>query len=188
MALPALARISPEEYLLIERQSAEKHEYYDGWLIAMAGATKEHLRIQKNLIYSLESKFRKFGKTCETFASDLRVYVSKTRYFYPDITVVCGKARVDPDFGDNFENPEVIVEILSRATRSFDRGEKSEAYRNVPSVKQYIMIDSERMFVESQTRTSDSGWYLKSAMEPDSEFDIAGANVSLSEIYENVFE
>ncbi len=140
MGLPALAVFSPDDYLDIEVRSQERHEYYDGHIIAMAGASRAHLDIQTNLIQALSNRFRASQRPCKPYSSDARAQVSRSKYFYPDVSVYCGNPDVDAQ--NNWKNPEVVIEILSDSTASFDQNEKAAAYRQMPSLKELVLIDS----------------------------------------------
>ncbi len=120
--------LSPQEYLTLERQAETKSEYYAGEVFAMAGASRKHNTIVPNLLYLLVGQLK--GRSCEVYNSDMRVKVSVTGlYTYPDLTVVCGKPRFDDDQEDTLLNPTVIVEVLSKSTEAYDRGEKFAMYR-----------------------------------------------------------
>src|SRR5829696_2848201 len=104
-----------EEYLGFERSSTEKHEYIDGQIIAMAGASRKHNLIGVNV--SSEIRFQLKGKPCETYANDMRLRMRKSRYGYPDVIVVCGEPQFEDEEFDILLNPTVVVEILSKSTR-----------------------------------------------------------------------
>ncbi len=186
MALPAPALFSPEEYLEIEMRSRERHEYYDGHIIAMAGAGRAHLEIQTNLIHALSVRFRASQRPCKPYSSDARAQVSKSKYFYPDVTVYCGKPDVDAQ--NNWKNPEVVIEILSDSTASFDQNEKAVAYRQMPSLKELVLIDSRLQAITIFQKQDDGAWVERSYGEETISVKIAGEELSLAEIYEGVFE
>ncbi|HRH60735.1 MAG TPA: Uma2 family endonuclease, partial [Chitinophagaceae bacterium] len=133
--------ITPEEYLEIENAAAEKSEYYKGEIFAMSGATIPHNIISVNIITQLKQHLK--GKSCRPFSSDQRIYIEKNGLFtYPDISVICGKVETSGDDNLSAVNPTVIIEILSKSTRNYDRGDKFKLYRDIPSLREYILIDS----------------------------------------------
>ena len=137
-----------EEYLELENASLEKHEYYQGEIFAMAGAKLQHNMITDNLLEHLKSKLR--GKSCRPFGSNLRIYIEKNSLFtYPDLSIVCKPVLSRNNDEMNVLNPIVIVEVLSPSTKSYDRGDKFKLYRDIPTLKEYILIDSAIVNVES---------------------------------------
>lgn len=185
MGLPALAVFSPEEYLEIEIRSQERHEYYDGHIIAMAGGSTSHGIIQVNLLTGLTNLFRDKKRPCRPFGSDTRVYVSDTKYFYPDVSIICGKPDVDVQ--NNWKNPEVVIEILSESTASFDQNEKAAAYKQMPLLKELVLIDSRAKAITIFQKQDDGAWVERSYGDQTVAVKIAGEELALGEIYEGVF-
>jgi Uma2 family endonuclease len=138
---PALAygrkHWSIDEYLEQEKSSDEKHEYFQGEVFAMAGATVQHNIIASTLLTELGSKLK--GKGCQPFGSDLRIHIpANTLFTYPDVSVFFGEV-----------NPLVIIEILSRSTKTYDRGDKFKFYRDIITLREYVLVDSESILVEA---------------------------------------
>jgi len=159
MAYPAPKHISPEEYLTMERNSAEKHEYFNGEIVAMAGATEEHNLIVSNLVGELH-RFLK-GKTCRVYPSDLRVSSPLfSSYMYPDVSIVCGETEKKEHDFDTLTNPTVVFEVMSRSTEQSDRGYKYFFYQKIPSLKEYILIDSNSYHAEIITLQDDRSWKM----------------------------
>ncbi len=131
-----------EEYLLIERQAEYKSEYYKGEIFAMSGARLAHNIINGNLNGEFYSFLK--GKQCRGFSQDMRVYIpSNSLYTYPDFFVVCDKPKFVPDHKmDTLINPMIIIEILSESTHLYDNGKKFELYKDIETLKQYVLIDS----------------------------------------------
>ena len=149
---PAVAygkyKYSIEEYLQMEEASDEKHEYYQGEIFAMAGAKVPHNMISVNLIKLLGQKLK--GKSCEPFNSDQRIYIPQNSLFtYPDISIICGEIVTLNNDDWNIINPVVIIEVLSKATKNYDRGDKFKLYRDIVTLKEYILIDSETISIEA---------------------------------------
>jgi Uma2 family endonuclease len=187
MGLPETKFITQEQYLEAERSALDKHEYYDGEIFAMSGASLTHNIISSNTIGSLSSKLK--GKSCRVFGSDLRIHIpNNSLYTYPDISIICGKPETTDDNMDTITNPSVIIEILSKSTRDYDKGQKFTLYRDIESLKEYILIDSQTIRVEKYTRNDDNSWLLRDYQSIDDVFVIETINeqMMLSEIYLDV--
>jgi len=179
--------MTPQEYLVRERQAAFKSEYYRGEMFAMAGATREHNLIVGNVVRETGNALK--ARSCEVYPSDMRVKVSSTGlYTYPDATVVCGGPEFDDEQFDTFLNPTVLFEVLSESTESYDRGAKFRQYREIASLKEYVMIAPERASVECYIRQADGRWLLHEyqALEQSATFESINITIELSEIYRNV--
>jgi Uma2 family endonuclease len=178
-------KVSVEEYLQFEKESFEKHEYYKGEIFLMAGAGTLHNVIYSNLFIALGIKLK--GKPCQPYGSDMRIHISENSLFtYPDISIICGDIIPSTDDEDTATLPTVSIEILSRSTREYDRGTKFHLYRQIPSLQQYILIESESIHVESFELNERNHWELKEYKLPEHElaFPSLDLSVSLSEIYE----
>ena len=125
--------ISEEEYLAGEKISDKKYEYIDGKVYAMAGTSKNHNRIIRNIMIGLESAFTKNKSPCETFSSDIKVKISKpnNRFYYPDVVVTCDESNDENDYYT--DNPILIIEVLSKSTDKMDKTMKMKDYLNIPS-------------------------------------------------------
>ncbi|MCW3073308.1 MAG: hypothetical protein JWP69_377 [Flaviaesturariibacter sp.] len=187
MAQPAINFISSEDYLATERLALEKHEYYKGEVFAMSGASFEHNVIEDNIRGILYGHLK--GRPCRSFGSNLRVHIpSNTLYTYPDVLIVCEEPEfLDGEF-DTLLNPAVIIEILSPSTGNYDRGAKWDLYREIESLKEYILIDSTAMHIVQYVRNNDKTWILSENKKADAHFTIQaiGLALSLSEVYDGV--
>ena len=124
---------TPDEYLALERKAEYKSEYFGGEIFAMTGASRKHNLVAGNIFAALHLQLKK--RPCEIYPSDMRVKVSPTGlYTYPDVAVVCGEPMFDDEQKDTLLNPTVLVEVLSKSTASYDRGEKFEHYRKIKSL------------------------------------------------------
>ena len=180
-------RLTPEEYLEIERKAEFKSEYYDGEMFAMSGARRAHNLIAVNVSSGLHVQLRR--RSCEVYPSDMRVRVSATGlYTYPDVVVVCGKPQFAEYEMDNLVNPTVLVEVLSPSTEAYDRGRKFEHYRKIESLRQYLLVASDRVSVELFTRQSDGQWLLSSAagLEEELVLESIECRLRVGDIYEKV--
>lgn len=185
MGLPALSLFVAEDYLQMENISQSKHEFYDGHIIAMAGGTKAHGDIQTNIINRISNKFRGGRRPCKPYGSDTRVYVSDSKYFYPDISIFC--QTPDVDLKNNWRNPEVVIEILSDSTSSFDQNEKAAAYKQMPSLKELVLIDSRAKAITIFQKQDDGAWVERSYGDNVAAVTVAGEELALDEIYLDVF-
>ena len=179
--------ISPEEYLEQERKSLDKHEYYQGEVFAMSGTSLEHVIIARNCMGNLFAKLK--GKSCQPFGSDLRMHIPpNTLYTYPDLSIICGKPELTDEHFDTATNPTVLIEILSPSTRNYDMGIKFKLYRDIPTLKEYILIDSENVYVEKHTRQEDNSWLLSEIKNSHELLKIESIQVAvaLSDIYEGI--
>jgi Uma2 family endonuclease len=179
-------KFTVEEYLEMERASATKHEYYRGEVFAMAGVAIRHNIICKNLNRDLASWLE--DKPCQPFGSDMRVHIPEnTLYTYPDISVFCGDLMDMSEDDDNAVGPSVLIEILSPSTRNYDRGEKFELYKDIPTLKEYILVDSEAIGIEVWRLNEQKSWKLQQYKDLTSILEIktVGFTVSLQKIYKD---
>lgn len=187
MAAPVLKQITPEEYLEIERTAENKHEYIRGEVIAMAGASLIHNTIVSNVIGTIYPFLK--NKSCNIYPSDLRVSVSSAElYTYPDATIVCDEPQMPDGRFDTITNPSVIFEIISPSTEDYDRGRKFFFYMQIPSLKEYILINSTNTYVQAARRQADGSWKFEDIRDMDATLSIntIGQSVPLKDIYANV--
>ena len=149
--------ISEEEYLDCERAATEKHEYYRGEIFDRARCSIKHNIVCTNFMCEIGIRLK--GTGYHIFNSNLRIHVPKnTFYTYPDISIFCEEPAVTDEETDTVTNPSVIIEILSELTRDYDMGEKFRRYRDIDSLQEYILVDSEKMYVEKYIRNPDNSW------------------------------
>ncbi len=152
----AHTHLTPEEYLAFERKATTKHEYLNGQIVAMSGASFAHNFLTMNTANQLYNQL--IGGECQVATSDMRVKVTQIdSYFYPDVVVVCGEPRAEDDTFDTLLNPTVVVEVLSPSTETYDRGEKFEHYQQIASLKEYVLISQDKIRVEHYHR-QETGW------------------------------
>jgi Uma2 family endonuclease len=186
---PALAygkqRYTIEEYLELERAASEKSEYYKGEIFAMSGPKYTHVLISRNIYGELINKLK--GTPYQPLGSDMRIHIPKNTLFtYPDISVFCG----EPEFLNNDEwnllNPTVIIEVLSPSTKNYDRGDKFNLYRDIPSLREYILVDSETISIEAFYINAHGLWELKEHKKIEETLQIKTIKVALKldDIYE----
>ncbi len=127
------------DYLALEEVSNVRHEFLGGEIYAIAGKSPIHAAICVNVGTSLNDQLR--GTGCRVHASDLRVRVLETGLVtYPDVTVVCARAEIDPENKLTIVNPKVVVEVLSPSTAAYDRGEKLTHYQRIPSLREVVLV------------------------------------------------
>jgi Uma2 family endonuclease len=182
----AIPRVTPEQYLAMERNADFKSELCNGFIIAMAGGSREHNVISGNLHGEIRSQLK--GRPCEVYTSDMRVRVSMAGLFtYPNVVAVCGEPRFLDGRSDTLLNPPVIVEVLSASTESYDRGEKFMHYRRLESLREYVLVAQDKVLVERYTRQGDE-WLLTEFRHVDQTLQLAsiGCAVQLREIYSRI--
>jgi Uma2 family endonuclease len=186
MSLQPKTRYTLQEYLDLERSEEARHEYLDGEVFAMGGASWSHGVIVSNIGRRLGNQLE--GHGCQVISNDLRVKVSVTGlYTYPDITVVCGKPQLEQP-GDTLLNPQAIVEVLSDSTEAYDRGSKFEHYRAIESLTDYLLVSQDKVLVEHYNRQPDGRWIYSAVNKVADSVSIAtlGCVLSLAEVYDNV--
>ena len=178
--------LTAEEYLAFERKATTKHEYLNGQIVAMSGASFAHNFITVNIATSLNVQLME-GE-CRVATSDMRVKVTQIdSYFYPDVVVVCGEPRAEDDTFDTLLNPVLIVEVLSPSTEVYDKGEKFEHYQQIASLKDYILISQDEVHVEHYCRQG-SGWLRSEFRELEDvlSFLSIDCELGLQDIYRRV--
>jgi Uncharacterized protein conserved in cyanobacteria len=184
---PSKRRFTIAEFLAFEEDSVEKHEFYQGEIFAMAGATIRHNEISGNIFGQLHSLLR--GKGCRPYGSDLRVRVQQANlYTYTDTVVICGPIERDKDDPEAATNPRVIFEVLSKSTESYDRGKKWEFYQLLDSLREYILVSQEEAKVTRYFREDGGPWryVLVSGIEEALTLESLGCELPLADIYDNV--
>jgi Uma2 family endonuclease len=150
--------LTAEEYIEREIVSDVKHEYFNGEIFAMAGATASHNDIAASLMISVGTQLR--GTPCRPFGSDMRVKVEATGIrTYPDLSIAC-ESRFENERQLDLLNPRVVIEILSPGTAAYDRGEKFRHYRQLSSLQEYILVETQRPHIEQFIRQENGGWLL----------------------------
>ncbi|HKQ08803.1 MAG TPA: Uma2 family endonuclease [Blastocatellia bacterium] len=184
-----------EEYLEMERQAEERHEYLDGYVILMSGESIAHGDISANIAGLLHPQLR--GTPCRMRIKDTKVRSGpiprpgsrKGLFSYPDFVVICGEPQFHDKHTDVVLNPTVIIEVLSESTESFDRGEKFERYRIwSPTLSDYLLVSQTRPVIEHLIRQADGGWisYLYTGLEQKLFINSINCELRLSEVYERV--
>lgn len=183
------------EYLELERQADDRHEFIDGEIRAMAGESPQHSIINFDLIVEVGNQLK--GKACQAFSPNMKIrsgeqtvpHSTKGLFSYADLTVVCDEPQFHDQVGDVLVNPKVIFEILSPSTGSFDRGEKFQRYRTYnDSLSDYVLIWQTQSLIEHFQRQLNGQWLMTEVKGPESELYLASIDcrLKLAEIYNRV--
>ena len=183
---------TPAEYLDWEAQQPFRYEYMDGHIVAMTGGTIPHNQIAVNLVAILRPHLR--GKGCKVLSSDAKVAISESGpFYYPDVRVTCDPR--DASARSYIRYPSLVIEVLSESTEARDRGRKFRHYRRIETLKEYVLIDPDRVLVECYRRNERDNWELVNPLAdlaaltiPDISLNLSSVNldIPLSQIYEDV--
>ena len=176
-----------EQYLALEETAEDKSEYLDGEIIPMTGGSTNHNRLAGNVYIALNLALPE--QEYDVFIGDVRLWVPKVRlYTYPDVMVILGKPEYHNNRTDMIRNPQVIVEVLSKSTRNYDRGDKFAFYKSIPTLREYILIDQTKINVEQYSKTENKRWLYSEYDEEDTAlvFNSFQLEVPLSAIYKKV--
>lgn len=187
---------SIEEYLALERASEERHEYIDGYIYAMAGESGEHGDISVNLVREISVQLR--GTSCRARSKDTKVRSgpipihprSKQGLFsYPDLVVICGEPQYHDEHTDVILNPAVVIEVLSKSTESFDRGEKFHRYQVWnPTLTDYLLVSQNAPIIEHFSRQPDGSWSYKiyQGLDRSVTIESIGCELRLADVYDRI--
>jgi Uma2 family endonuclease len=179
-------RYTPEQYLAMERKADHKSEYVNGYVIAMAGASRLHNLIAGNFYREVSQQLR--GRPCEAYINDMRVKISHTGlYTYPDVVAVCGDIRFEEADNDTLLNPTIIVEVLSASTEAYDRGEKFAHYRRLESLQEYLLVAQDKVRIEHYVRQGTK-WVLSEMNDLNDTVPLAAIDcaIALRDVYDKV--
>jgi Uma2 family endonuclease len=180
---PAVAydkqKFTIEEYLQTERASEVKHEYYQGEIFAIAGASNRHITISTNLTGALYNRLQ--TSPCYPYGSDMRIHIPENTLFtYPDISIICGDIKPFDRDKDSAIQPTILIEILSKSTRDYDLGGKFKLYRDIPTLKEYMLVDSENIGVEIFRINEHNRWELEEYKSLQEIVTLPSIDVSIS--------
>jgi len=187
MTTQTIAYVTPDEYLAAERLSESRSEYLDGVVCPMTGASLKHIQIVSNITAELSLQLR--ARPCRVLPIDLKVRLPGSRkFFYPDVTVVCGELLFHDKRRDIILNPLLIVEVLSKSTEAFDRGAKFQAYQTLESLNEYVLVAQDKPFVEQFVRQADGKWTYTSVagLEGSLSLPSVECTLNLSAVYDKV--
>ena len=186
---PQKRRFTIAEYLELENEADERHEYQDGEILAMAGGSPEQSFIIANFVREAGNSLK--GKPCRVAESNLRIRIPHIpRYMYPDASIICGPLQIDPQDPrrQTILNPKVIIEVLSPSTEAYDRGDKFTQYRQIQAFEEYILISQDRPNFESFLRQADEAWSILNFTGLDAAAKIRslGISIPMAELYAGI--
>jgi Uma2 family endonuclease len=189
MTLPLEKRhYTVAEYLQMEEKAIDKHEYWEGEILAMSGGTYRHGTVSTNCLIALGIRLR--GKPCRPLDANMRVRTSAGRYVYPDAQIVCGGPIFDPEDKNQttITNPSVVIEVLSPSTEDYDRVRKSDAYMLIESLKEYVLIDPRQPLAQTYNRQEDGSWRLDRYIDLNGTLKLRslGLEIPMTEVYADV--
>jgi Uma2 family endonuclease len=180
-------RLTEIEYLDLERSLESRNEFFGGEMFAMSGGTPRHSQIATNLAREFGSKLKE--RNCILYNSDLRLKVEATGLFtYPDLSVVCGPLQFAPGTDDTVVNPRLIIEVLSDSTEAYDRGKRFENYRQMPSLREYLLVSQKEPRIEQFVRQETEQWLLREAAGLEATLDLPSLEIKifLAEVFSGV--
>lgn len=188
MSLQPKSQLTFEDWLEAERASLEERtEYVAGEVFAMTGASVEHNAIVVNIASELRTQMK--GRPCQVYANDLKVRIRPADAGkYPDLIALCGEHQFQDGRRDVLLNPSLIVEVLSDSTEAYDRGKKFSIYRQIPSLREYLLVSQHQVLVELYSRADDGRWTLADFSAPTDRVPLpsVGCTLSLAEVYDKV--
>ncbi|GAB4457203.1 MAG: Uma2 family endonuclease [Armatimonadaceae bacterium] len=187
MVTQPIRRYTADEYLEMEETAEYRSEYFQGQIFAMAGATREHGIINLNVAALLLAQLR--GGECRPFANDMRVKITETGlYTYPDVVVVCGNQEYEGGRGTTLLNPVLIIEVLSVSMEAYERGEKFQHYRQIPTLYEYLLISQNQQRIERYSRNPQGNWALDEVTGETGELALHSvpARLTLEAVYDGV--
>ncbi len=176
MALPQeKSKFSADDYFAWEAQQPERHEYLAGDVFAMVGVRQVHNIATLNLATALRQSLK--GSPCRVFVESVKTRIEAAdSYFYPDVVVTCdARDRATPDY---LSHPLLVVEVLSESTASYDRGDKFAAYRKLPSLQEYVLVDLSAKRIEVFRRNAEQHWVLYEYIDGES-IELASLSLTL---------
>lgn len=187
---PAIAppkRYSLEEYFALEEQAESKSEFHDGEIVAMTGASIDHNRLSRNLIFLLTAALK--GKRFEPFVGDMKVWIEKHRKVtYPDVLAIDGKPELYNNRKDTLTNPCLVIEVLSKSTMEYDQTEKFKRYRSLDSLQEYVLVNQYDIEVQLYTRTNEGFWQYRAyeSLEDTVHLTSIETDITVAEVYEGI--
>ncbi len=177
-----MPKLTVEEYIAQEIESNTKYEYHDGKIYALAGGSLNHALISGNAYTDIRIKLRDKNSNCFPLNSDVKLFIESTNsYVYPDTMVVCDELEEADENANSVSSPILIVEVLSQSTANYDRGDKFYLYRQIPSFKEYILIEQEKYVVDVHYKPEASDlWSIKRYAGLDKKIKLQSLNIDIS--------
>lgn len=182
-----MPKLSISEYIAQEKENNEKYEYHDGEIFAMAGGTYHHGLLCGNIYSELRRGIRKKGNNCKALSSEIKLNIkSRNSYVYPDAMVICNEVQKSAEDKHSVSNPTLIAEVLSKSTASYDRGDKFHLYRQIASLKEYVLIEQEKAVVEVYYKKEESDlWKITryEGLDKTIFFESISIDIKMSDLY-----
>lgn len=178
-------KLSVQEYIQFEQSALDKHEFFNGDVFAMAGASPVHNKIFSNVFGELAYRLK--GEPCGAYGSDLRIHIPENSlYTYPDISLICGDIVSAKEDAHTAVQPTVLFEILSPSTKDYDRGGKFKLYRDIPTLREFVLIDTEAINVEIFRVNAHGNWELEEHKDLQDTLVLSSVSIqiALADIYE----
>ncbi len=185
-----IPKLTIEEYIKQEQNSGDKYEFHNGEIFALAGGTINHGMLCGNAFGELRAKLKDKNSECKPFTSEIKVSIEKVNsYVYPDAMVVCGTIEKSQNEVNSITNPKLVVEVLSKSTAEYDRGDKFHLYRKSPSFKEYVLIEQNRFVVDVHFKSDDSDlWRITryEGLDQTISLQSIGIEISMKDLYQDV--
>ena len=177
-----LSRFTVEEYIQHEIDTHQKYEFHDGVIYALAGGSLEHALLIGNVYSELRNGLTKKEANCKPIANDAKLHIEKkNKFVYPDTMVIYGEIEKSKESKDAVTNPILIVEVLSKSTSDYDRGDKFYFYRQIPSLREYILIEQSRYVVEAYYKKDKNDlWRISRYEGLDDVINIQSLDIEIS--------
>jgi len=191
MTAQRIKKLTLEEYVELERSTNTKYEYHNGEVFALAGGTINHSILCSRINFHLGTKLNESKKDCEVFNSEMKLSLAAYNYgyVYPDAMVVCGEFKQASNFKDAITNPILIVEVLSKNSVAYDKGEKFHKYRSIKSFQEYLLISQDKPLVEVYYRKPNTDtWQINSYKGLEASFQLQSLQIEIEmkELYNKV--
>ena len=186
MGLAALGRFTESEYEEMEAKADYRSEYFNGEIFAMAGGTPRHSILCGSMIRCVGNAVN--GNRCHVMDCNMRIRIPTGLQTYPDMSVVCGEIKLAPGRTDCMVNPLLVVEVLSKSTESYDRGEKFTNYKTLPSLREYVLVSQTEPLIEVFRRGKTGRWTetMCQGLDATIRFDSVGASINLVDVYRGI--
>ena len=177
-----IPKLTVEEYIQYEIETGQRYEYHNGEIFALAGGTLKHALLIGNIYSELRSGLKKNKSNCKAITNDAKLFIDKeNKYVYPDSMVICGEIEKSDKSKDAVTNPILLVEVLSKSTIEYDKGDKFYFYRQIPSLQEYVLIEQNRYVVEVYYKKDRNGlWRISRYEGLDQIVNLQSINLEIS--------
>lgn len=185
-----LPKMSVEEYIHHEKEAGQKYEFHDGLICALAGGSLNHGLLIGNIYAELRNGLKRKGSNCKAITSEVKLYIkNENKFVYPDSMIVCGEIEKAEPHQEAVTNPVLIVEVLSKSTVEYDKGDKFYYYRQIPTLKEYVLIEQDRYVVEVYCKQGESDlWSISryEGLETNIKLHSVSLEISMKDLYFDV--